>query len=240
MNNTSHFQQGFYRHLSRSARIFLLFLLVITTLALFGGYRLSRLTYDIHDVSRQRAEQLLEIEESMDLATINLGRQVQEWKDMLLRAGNDELYARHRKAFTDASVEVQKALLQARTAMSISGMDTAEIDRLSAEHKALLAKYVLAHGKLDPKRRDSSRFVDQQVMGMDRDLQSRLDMARSEIELRAKEMLKGDMPGQTNQYVLMGALGAAALLFMALIGFAFASRILGQGAAAIHTSDSGR
>ncbi len=229
MKNSLSSSRGSYLGISRSARLFFLFLAVITALSLFGGYRLSRLTYHVHDVARQRAERLLEIEENLDVASISLGRQVQEWKDMLLRADNKELYDRHRKAFTEASVDVQKALLQARTAMSEAGMNTDGIDRLSAEHKALLAKYIQAHDKLNLRRKESPHAVDQQVMGMDRDLQSRFAIARGEIELRAREMLNGDMPGQTNQYMLMGALGGAALLFMALIGFAFASRILDQG-----------
>ncbi len=213
---------------ARSAKGFLLFMVAVIALSLFGGYHLSHVTHRIQDFSLQRTDQLMEVEEDLDDAAIGLGQQIQEWKDMLLRVGNAALYSAHRQAFIDTSIAVQRALLRAKAAMHEAGMSETEVDRLSAEHKALLAKYVVAQAKLNPQRADSFRAVDREVIGMDRDLQRHIAAVKQDIELLAKQQLSGTAPAHTRQYVLLSLLGAASLLSMALIGFAFASRFHDQ------------
>lgn len=209
---------------ARSARSYFLFMVAMLMLSLLGGYHLSHMTHRINDFSLQRTDQLIVIEENLDDAAIGLGKQIQEWKDMLLRAGNAELYGVHRQAFIDNSIAVQKALLRAKAAVRSAGMNESEVDKLSAEHKALLAKYVVAQAKLDPRHIESFHVVDRQVIGMDRDLQRHIAAVKEDVELLARQQLGGTAPADGRQYLLLGFLGAASLLSMALIGFAFASR----------------
>ncbi len=211
----------------RSVGAFLLFLAFILALSAFGGYQLYHMTYRVNDFSLQRADQMLAIQDGLDEAAIELGGQIQEGKDMLLRVGSDELYAKHRAAFIEASVGVQKALLRARSAMYSAGLDAAEVERLGAEHKALLSRYVAAQGKLSAQRLDSARLVDRQVIGADRELQRHIAAVRADVALLAKQQLAGTEPSQGRQYLVLGLLGTSSLLFMALVGFAFASRLHG-------------
>ncbi len=208
----------------RSIKSYLLFMAAVIAISLLGGYHLSHMTHRINDFSLQRTDRLIAIEENLDDAAIGLGRQIQEWKDMLLRAGNAELYSVHRQAFIDDSVAVQKSLLRAKAAMHSIGMNESEVDRLSAEHKALLAKYVAAQTRLNPQRTDSFRVVDREVLGMDRDLQRHIAAVKDDVELLARRQLGGTDRAGDRQYVLLGFLATASLLSMALIGFAFASR----------------
>lgn len=156
-------------------KAFVIFLVLMTLVSVFGGYQLSRLIYKMNDFPLQRAEQLLVIEKNLDDAAIELGIQIQEWKDMLLRANDAELYSKHRKAFADSSVDVQYALLRTKTAMQNAGLDAGldagVIDQLSIEHKTLVSNYLLAQTKLNPQQIDSSHAVDRQVIGVDRRLQ---------------------------------------------------------------------
>lgn len=210
-----------------------LFLAIAFALSAFGGYQLYRMTYSMHNSSLQRAEQMLALEEDLDSAAINLGRQIQEWKDMLLRASNDERYNKHRQAFIEYSVNVQKALLQAKANMQNIGLSTETMDQLSAEHKALLAKYVHAHSKLDQQSPKSTYAVDQQVIGLDRNLQRHIAKMRAEVELLAQQQLRGTLPAEEGRYLWLGLLGAASLQFMALVGFAFAGGMQIYGGRAI-------
>ncbi len=204
-------------YLSKAA---LIFIVSVALLSIIGGYQLSQLLARVTDSSAQRSVQLLEIEESLDDASIGLGRQIQEWKDMLLRANDAELYSKHQKGFKDASIEVQYALLSAKTAMQHIGMDTTEIDHLIAEHKALLSEYMTAYAKLKPSVAESSNMVDKRVIGADRNLQHLLASVKSGISIYAKQQLSGMSETQGNRYLMIGLLGTTSLFFMALFGFA--------------------
>lgn len=207
-------------------KVFVIFILLMTLVSTFGGYQLSRLVYKMIDLPMQRAEQLLIIEKNLDDAAILLGMQIQEWKDMLLRANNAELYSKHRKAFLDSSVDVQYALQRTKTSMQSIGLDAGEVDQLSAEHKSLVSTYVLALGKLETRQLKSSHAVDKQVIGVDRRLQQHLAEVKTGIELLAQQHLNGTLPGQENRYWLVGVLGASSLLVMALVGVIFAFRFM--------------
>lgn len=207
-------------------KVFIIFVVLMTLVSVFGGYQLSRLIYKMIDFPLQRAEQLLVIEKNLDDAAIELGMQIQEWKDMLLRANDAELYSKHRKAFLDSSVDVQYALLRTKTSMQNAGLDAGEIDQLSIEHKSLVSNYVLALNKLDPRQMESAHVADKLVIGVDRRLQQHLAEVKAGIEQLAQQHLSGTLPGQEKRYWLVGVLGASSLLVMALVGFVFAFRFL--------------
>lgn len=78
----------------------------------------------MNDYYLQRTERILVMERGLTDATIALGKQIQEWKDMLLRINDTELYNKHRKAFTDASAGVLEALMRTKTAMQNENMNT--------------------------------------------------------------------------------------------------------------------
>ncbi len=110
-------------------KVFIIFIAVMTLVSVFGGYQLTQLVYRLNNFSMQRTDHLLSVEKNLDDASIALGRQVQEWKDMLIRANDAELYIKHQKAFMNASVAVQEALLQTKNSMQGIGIDTGPIEQ---------------------------------------------------------------------------------------------------------------
>lgn len=202
---------------------FRIFILVMILLSVVGGYQLSQLIYRISDYYQQRTQKILAMQGSIDDATIALGRQIQEWKDMLLRANDTELYNNHKKGFFEYSNDVQQALLHTISAMQNEHMDTVEIDQLLTDHQTLLSEYLMAKSMLDPRQIDSFREVDKQVVGVDRNLQKQLAAVKAEIRLFSIQQLNETVSAQGNRY-LLSLLEASSLLFMALVGFAFASR----------------
>ena len=205
------------------AKPFKIFILVMALLSVFGGYQLSQLIYRMNDYYLQRTEKILAIQGSIDDVSIALGRQIQEWKDMLLRANDKELYIKHKRAFFEYSSEVQQALLNTVTAMKNVGMNTIEIKQLMIDHESLLSDYLLAKSRLNPLKMESFREVDQQVVGVDRNLQKHIAAVKAEIKHFSNQQLNETMPAQGNRY-LLGLVGALSLLFMALVGFVFGSR----------------
>lgn len=195
-------------------------------LAMAGGYQLSRIFSQVNEAAAQRSVQLLEIEESLDEAAIGLGRQVQEWKDMLLRVNDKSLYDKHQKAFKESSVGVQYALLGAKGVKQNIGMDTAEIDRLIDEHKSLLSEYLLAYAKLKPEVKSSPNNVDMQIIGVDRKLQQDIEAVKAGISAFAKQQMYKAAETQGNRNLMIGLLGATSLFFMAMFGFVFANLLI--------------
>jgi len=205
-----------------SGKALKIFILLITLLSIFGGYQLSQLIYRMNSDYMQRTEKILAMERSLDDANVALGRQIQEWKDMLLRADDTELYNKHRQAFFDASTTLQGAFQQTKLAMMDVGMDTSFIEHMVTDNEVLLSDYLIAISRLNPRQIDSFRDVDKQIFGVDRHLQD--DFAALETEIRdfSNQQLNEIIPAQRNRY-LLGLLGAISLLVMAILGFVFAS-----------------
>jgi len=202
---------------------FKIFILVMTLFSVFGGYQLAQLIHRMNDYYLQRTQMILAMQGSIDDASIALGRQIQEWKDMLLRANDKELYSKHKKAFFAYSSDVQQALLNTVTAMKNAGMDTIEIEQLLIDHESLLSDYLLAKSRLNPLQTNSFREADQQVVGVDRNLQKHIAAIKTEIQHFSYQQLNEAMPEQGNRH-LLGLVGALSLLFMALAGVVFANR----------------
>lgn len=201
------------------------FVLLAVALATLGGYQLVQLFHEVDVSSARRSLQLLEIEEHLDDAAIGLGRQVQEWKDMLLRVQDSAQHARHQQGFKEASIAVQHALLEARTLMLEIGMETADIDGLIADHKSLLGDYLQAYSGLKSPEGDSRNRVDRQVQGVDRSLQARIVQVKSAISEYAKLQLARAPQTQGSRNLMVGLLGAFSLLAMAMLGFVYARRM---------------
>lgn len=200
-----------------------LFIAVALLLSIFGGYQLSHLIDGMDETNLKRTEKILAMEGSIDDATIALGRQIQEWKDMLLRINDSELYSKHRQAFFDSSRKVQEALMRTMDAMRNDGMSTSDVEQLLLEHQALNSDYLFAKSALNPKSSNSYLEADKLVIGMDRGLQQHIAKVKSDIEGFTEQQLKQPIPMQGSRY-LFGFVGALSLLVMSLVGFFFAHR----------------
>lgn len=191
--------------------------------AVLGGYLLSQLFLEVNVASAKRSVQLLEIEEYLDDAAIGLGHQIQEWKDLLLRAQNAALYEKHQMGFKESSIAVQYALVKAKAHIADIGIETATIDQLIAEHKSLLTEYLQAFSALQPGDAASRARVDRKVLGVDRSLQEDIVRLKSAISEYAKQQLARAPETQGNRSLMVGLLGTVALLLMAGLGYACAS-----------------
>jgi methyl-accepting chemotaxis protein len=200
------------------------FVALAVCLSALGGYLLSQLFLEVDVSSAKRSVQLLEIEEHLDDAAIGLGRQIQEWKDMLLRADDDALYSKHQQGFKESSIAVQYALMKAKTLIVEIGMETADIDQLIAEHRSLLAEYLQAYAGLKSDAAESRIKVDRKVLGVDRALQARIVQLKSGISEYAKQQLARAPQTQGDRNIMVGLLGAVSLMLMAGLGFVSARR----------------
>lgn len=200
------------------------FIAAVTLISVFGGYQLNQLINTLHDDFLRRTEKILAMERSLGEAATSLGRQIQEWKDMLLRINDTELYRKHRQAFLSYGNKVQVALKQTQIAMQADGMATDEIQQLLVEHQSLSSDYLFANSVLDPGQINSYLETDKLVIGVDRKLQQHLAILKSDIQRFSNQKLNEKLPAAENRY-LLGLVGALSLIIMALAGYLFANRI---------------
>ena len=102
-------------------------------------------------------------------AQVSFKKQVQEWKNVLLRGWDAEMYARYWRQFEAEERTVRESLASLRTSFVAQGLATAGVDTLLASHRQLGVRYraALAAG-FDPADPLSIRRVDAAVRGMDR------------------------------------------------------------------------
>ena len=170
------------------------FFAVMTILSIVGGYLVSQSIYESNQINLQRTNKLLEIESHLNDSTVALSQQIQEWKDMLLRADDKELYHKHLVAFLAASERVQDALRHTQSSMQNGGMDTSKIEHLINEHNSLISDYSFAKTQLNSKKKDTFRDVDKLAIGVDRNLQQHIATIKADVENYSMAQLSGAIP----------------------------------------------
>ncbi|HEY2627739.1 MAG TPA: methyl-accepting chemotaxis protein, partial [Usitatibacter sp.] len=111
------------------------------------------------------------VEAASDLARrthLEFKIQVQEWKDLLIRGGDTELFNKHLKAFNDRSTAVKERLASLAPLLDRLGVGARLASDLSAEHADLDNRYLDALKLYDGAKATSALEVDKAVRGMDR------------------------------------------------------------------------
>ncbi len=158
-------------------------------------------------------------------AHVDFQRQVQEWKNVLIRGNDPELYEKHRKAFEDRAQKVQAGLAETEKDLAALGMPGALVSQVRKDHEEMLSKYLTALKSFDPTDAETGKKVDVLVRGVDRATSSNFDklidelLAYTSASLTARE----NAAQQTSKNSLFGTLAG---LLVALILFAAAFFII--------------
>ena len=101
-------------------------------------------------------------------AQVEFKKQVQEWKDTLLRGNDQAAFDKYSKAFSKQSELTQSNLNKLKGQFVKLGFDTKAVDESLALHAELEGKYLNALKQYDVSNPNSSHIVDALVKGMDR------------------------------------------------------------------------
>jgi methyl-accepting chemotaxis protein len=154
------------------------------------------------------------------LAQVHYKRQVQEWKNILLRGNDRQLYERHLRAFDDEDRRV-KAHLQALSEMAAAaGVSVPEIEEAVRVHDRLGVRY--REALKDYRRSDlkSAVLVDQRVRGLDREPTRQIDAIVAEIERQAGLRLAATETVAKTQLHIYQSLSVF-LIFLVVLGVCF-------------------
>ncbi|MBM7868655.1 methyl-accepting chemotaxis protein [Clostridium pascui] len=119
-------------------------------------------------------------------AQVDFKKQVQEWKNTLLRGHEPEAFKKYYSQFSKENDNVKSQLLKLKEDMAKQGMDTSPVDTLLSNHKELYDKYSKAIKSYDPNNIESYRIVDGLVKGIDRKPTDDMDLLVKQIQDKAK------------------------------------------------------
>jgi hypothetical protein len=150
-------------------------------------------------------------------AQVNFQRQIQEWKNVLLRGGNTTLLDTHWKGFEAREVQMDKELDQLLVLLrDLKGMDDLEasVAKLRQNHGALGKRYRAALLKYTTLDTTAQQAIDTEVRGMDRATSTGIDALVSKLQAAIEARFKAEATQMrdTMRINLLIAAGIAALL----------------------------
>lgn len=159
-----------FRDLPIAARLGLLgvVLLAATVIVGFGGWRGLVRTHDLQIRSAETATRFAAAVDTARVTQVDFKKQVQEWKDLLLRGADADKFKKYHDAFVAQSHAVDTDLTTLKQQMSELGLDTRGVDNAVATHAELGSKYLAAIQHYDAKDEKSVHLVDGMVAGIDR------------------------------------------------------------------------
>jgi CHASE3 domain sensor protein len=191
---------------------------ILSGVVLIGQMRTLSAGYDavlaspVHDMDQARVIQ------------VNFKKQVQEWKDTLLRGHTPEDLAKYTKQFHEKEAAVRDgAVALSKTvhddeARQLLVQFIAADDMMSAKYEAAYQAYVAGHADF--------KAADKLVRGQDRAPTDLFDKVVARLDTRVKSTIAAQQASaQRNQVVALGVSGGL-LALLGLVGFVTVSSIL--------------
>ena len=114
--------------------------------------------------------------------------QVQEWKNMLLRSQDAQLFERHSRGYADSSAKMAKQLTALNSQAVAIGLPPGLADKTIAEHDELNRRYAEALKLLRSADFASTQDVDKAVRGIDRAATEHIDQLAKVVQDHADKM----------------------------------------------------
>ena len=150
-----------------------------------GYYGMTRSVSDADSIAARIKHQGRFLSQAIDLARsaqVNFKKQVQEWKDLLLRGGDQAMYDKYFKAFGEREAETQRVMKELRDLLVAENIDTSKVDTSLKTHLELGEKYREALKQYVVGAPDSATKVDKAVRGIDRAPTDAIDAIVTQVQ----------------------------------------------------------
>ena len=141
---------------------------IILTAVGLGGYVSVQRLVDRFTAAATENQRLLDVVEAGRSGQVAFKGQVQEWKDLLLRGYDPELYKKYRGNFDKQEAATGEELTKAKALFEQLGKDSKDVEATLQAHAELGRKYREALKLFDAADPTSYQKVDHAVAGMDR------------------------------------------------------------------------
>ncbi|HXV67555.1 MAG TPA: hypothetical protein VD738_01425 [Nitrospira sp.] len=132
-----------------------------------------------------QAKLLVHAVDTARLAKVHFKKQVQEWKNVLLRGRETDLYKKHLAAFEQHERLVTEHLDRMKGEVMALSLDPSAVDELRTSHESFGHRYREAPAQYDRRNPKDAMAVDRLVNDGDRDLTDRIDSLVEQIEQQA-------------------------------------------------------
>lgn len=210
-----------FKNLSVAAKIYLLTggLIALLALTIVAAYVVgSSVINDLSNAATTGAQATRLVDTARE-SQVSFQRQVQEWKNILLRGRSVEDYDRYLAQFNAQNEIVTKQLTRVNEEMRTAGLDLSLLDSIKATHSSLMPKYISALKLYDRANENSYHLVDTAVRGIDRDTSSNLDKLVDTIE-KSEAIRVAKIKAEADQSGTLGTVVFAALLVLMLLAAA--------------------
>jgi methyl-accepting chemotaxis protein len=169
-------------------RIVLGFSILTVIVAAVGGlgfWGLKNTITQAQGIAQQTKDHGRFLADSINLARItqlDFKKQVQEWKDTLLRGNDAESFTQYSNQFDQRGTVVDQDLQSLQALFSGAGVDTKLVDASLAEHQKLVTQYHEALKSYEPTNPASCFVVDKLVKGIDRPATDAIDAIVTQVQ----------------------------------------------------------
>jgi hypothetical protein len=164
--------------------------------------------------------------ETARAAQVHFKKQVQEWKNILLRGDSPEDLRQYRTAFEAEEAMVQRELEALDAAARSISMDLPLVSQVRRSHAELGPRYRAALARFQPGSAESARAVDALVRGIDREPTDDMDAIVEQFHERAGTLATRIALDARSRYeslrrVSLGATIAGLVIVFAFLGVSF-------------------
>jgi methyl-accepting chemotaxis protein-1 (serine sensor receptor) len=165
-----------------------------------------------------RADQVEEAVDTARLVQVEFGKQMQEWKDILLRAGDAEAFEKHKSAFANQSDLAQAALTKLNEQFARLGLDTQLVQQVKKSHGELKEKYLEVLKAYNQSDKNSAQAVDDLIKGMDSEPAKKIEDLVAYVSRQSDQVTEKATSEAAANYSFARLLLLVELVFGALIG----------------------
>jgi methyl-accepting chemotaxis protein len=185
----------FFQDISVHRRIIItvgIFTVLIIVIGLYSLIAIVEMNKRLHE-SVLEGQRMVKTIDTARLAQVHFKKQVQEWKNILLRGNDRDLFERHIRAFDDEDRQVNEYLQSLSKIAVTTGLSVPEIAEAIKIHEQLGHKYRDALKDYNHSDLKSAVLVDKTVRGIDREPTDQIDaivgmiMTQADKRLRAME-----------------------------------------------------
>jgi methyl-accepting chemotaxis protein len=198
---------------------------IILLLSAAGMFALDRTLSSEIDTAVTTGEKSAALIADARSAHVNFQRQVQEWKNVLIRGNNPELYEKHFKAFQERADDVQKGLDATEQKLRDSGMQGELAAELKRNHAEMLQKYLTALESFDRNDPETGKKVDELVRGVDRATSSNFDKLIDSVVAGTNQALTSSKRS-SERSILLARIGSVIMAVLGLVVFFGAFKII--------------
>jgi methyl-accepting chemotaxis protein len=179
----------FYRNLKIAVKLALLgaVLLAATMVVGLEGWHALSNTHALQIQSTQTLGQYAQAADTARVAQVEFKKQVQEWKDLLLRGADPAMFAKYRDAFSNEGGTTHAALLRLKDQLSALGANVDGVDKALATHASLQDSYLDALKRYDATDPNTAHVVDGLVKGIDRAPTAAIDDIVASVMQQARD-----------------------------------------------------